>query len=1099
MPETIFHNSFHGGWSPSEDEFNGRKNILLQMENVDLSINGALTLAGGCLVDKSGFTGNGHTLFSRVINGTRHDYTATADGKIYRDFVAIAGTGDATNAAFGTAFNFVLAASGVVRIKDDGVAAVPVTLGVGAPTVVMALSSQATPKTPNVLLLANTVDVVGTSAVVSSTREVTLTTEADGTGAAVVQSYNMAGAPVNWNLFDDGGAATPTDALFIRLQNFDPVNDIFRIDFLLEAGNVTGDPVKNIFSFFPPTERFVFDDPTLASFVTLSLSRKDFNRIGSGNQSWGTVYGFRIVFTSPVGGKTIIITGGSTDNYFYFVGGSNAQLGTYQYAQMNVNNTGSYLAKSVLGPISLPVFANSTLSTLTYQVPADPQVNEVWIFRRSFNGDGLLDQWYRVAKVLPAFGGTVQDKSGDIAALTLDIKVNLNLITTASTGVTDKIFDIIGPIEGRWLFFTTNFMYPSDINNPDLVDASIAVRTTGAAGELFLWARAISDSVILVGTSVDIYILTGTFSTLPDNTVDIYYRPLGVKFPPITSDAAVYNSVVYYLSQDGWRSISLGGGNPSLVAPNLDRLYTNHTIVTRLGTTYNPAPLRAASIGLFRFPIAIGNNKMYCFVSGSGGGPSRCEVWDFIRQYWRVINYNKGEVTAATATQDGWILAFYATDKIVRQLESNNGLIDGATKPVVTMVFPVLDNGTPKQRKDAYTLKLRGFTGGGGGSITIRIAKDDGSNVTLASTWATGGVNVVDTPFDISSQIGITKNFQLYLSGSVQDFRLEDISIEIDTRPVQLSFLRVLPNNYGTSARKRLFGIPGQIDTLGNAVQITEVIDNVSQAPTFSVTSSYKKSFTLESTIFGGDVQIGRDFEFLLSAAAGLFEFWGFEQPRNIEIFPEPLKSYVIPVTNFGSPNKKRVRVWPFILDTLGSDVTFTPIVDGAQLISASKVFNNGKKTVFFFFKTDVFGVDYSGFFSGPSEFEIWSILAPDIVQILPIARQFDQVGPAELFKHGRIKQFEVRVLPLGPGAQSDLPYIIYMNDNSINAGIITVDNNVEKSYFIGVPKGTSGSIVRIEIGPTAYDFHRYYMRIQVLKTGRDTELEWVTLALGES
>ncbi len=1094
MPQTITLNDFSAGWCPSDDEFNGRKNALLHMDNVSLDLNGALVLAAGCFVTASGFLGDGHTLYSRVMNGVRHDYVMDSSGRIYRDGVAIAGIGDFTNGAFGTAFNFTLAVLGPVRIKDTGVGIPPLTLGIGPPTVAITLASQAFKVTPNVLLLANTVDVVGTSAVVGATREFTLSTESDGTGAGVVQSFAMAGAPVNWNLFDDGSGPTNGDLLYIRLQNFDPINDIFRIDFLLEAGNASGDSVANIFSFFPPSDRFIFNNPILADFVTLALRRDDFQRLGSGIQSWGTVHGFRIVITSPEGGKVVIVTGGSTDNYFYFIGGANTQQGYYEYAQMNVNNTGSYLAKSVLGPTSLPIYANNVISTLTYQAATaiDPQVNEVWIFRRSLNGQGLLDQWYRVG-IASAAGTVFVDTTSDIDAITENITVNLNLRSIAYPSIVDKIFDIVGPIEGRWLYFTTNFMYPSDINNPDLVDVSIAVRICGSASELFMWARAIGDSTILVGTTVDIYLLTGTFSTLPDNTVDIYYRPLGVKFPPICRDAAVYSSTVYYLGSDGWRSISMGGGNQLLVAPNTDRLYNNYAVLTRAGTAFGPVPLRAFPVGTGRFPVCVSNNKLYCFIPSV----NRIEVFDFVRKYWRTVNFGLGGVTAVFATQDGWVMAFFNSDRKVRLLETSGHLTDNVTKPTITIVTPVVDNGTPKQRKDSYTLKLRGYTGGSGGSLAVKIVKDDNTVITLGAPWATGGVNVVDTPFDISSQVGISKNFQIAIVGPSADFKLTDISIEVDTRPVQLSFLRIQSLNYGTSARKRVFGIPFQIDTLGNNVLFTQWADNVAQ-PGLTVNSNYKESFTYESVATANDVTKARDFEYTLSAASGLFEYFGGEgAPRGIEIFPEPCKAFVIPVTNFGSATKKRVRVWPFVLDPLGGVVTFTPLVD--NVVTPGTAFSHtGKKTVFHFFKTDVFGVDYSGCFSSPTEFELWQVLAPDIVQALPIARQYDQVGPAELFKYGRVKQIEIRILPRGGlvGTQSNLPFLIFFNDNANFAGNVTVDNEIEASYYIGTPKGTSGQIVRIEMGPTGYDFHRYYIRAQVAKSGRDTELEWITLAL---
>jgi hypothetical protein len=117
-------------------------------------------------------------------------------------------------------------------------------------------------------------------------------------------------------------------------------------------------------------------------------------------------------------------------------------------------------------------------------------------------------------------------------------------------------------------------------------------------------------------------------------------------------------------------------------------------------------------------------------------------------------------------------------------------------------------------------------------------------------------------------------------------------------------------------------------------------------------------------------------------------------------------------------------------------------------------------------------------------------ILQPDIVQVLPIARQFDQVGPEELFRYGRVKQIELRVLAFG----TTIPYVMYFNDNSVSSGNLTVPNGEETTVAVGLPMGNSGSIVRVVFGPTSFDFHRFYLRAQVMKSGRDTDLEWVTI-----
>jgi hypothetical protein len=112
-------------------------------------------------------------------------------------------------------------------------------------------------------------------------------------------------------------------------------------------------------------------------------------------------------------------------------------------------------------------------------------------------------------------------------------------------------------------------------------------------------------------------------------------------------------------------------------------------------------------------------------------------------------------------------------------------------------------------------------------------------------------------------------------------------------------------------------------------------------------------------------------------------------------------------------------------------------------------------------------------------------------VQVLPIAKRFDQVGPEEFFRYGKIKMIELRVLPLG-GFQ--IPFTIYFNDSANFVGFFQVTPNKEGTYYIMLPKGTSGNVVRIELGPTNFDFHRFYTRLQVTASGNDTDLKWINL-----
>jgi hypothetical protein len=1075
-------NNYSLGWLPGEDPIQGRKNGLLQMDNVELDSNGALILQGGTNVKWSGFPANAHTLFSTSINNSRHDYSLLADGSGYRDQTSLfASGGETLHGAFGTAFNFTLVASGAKLYKDTGAAIV--NLGVNPPTV-KPTATQSILNFPGQQigdLVNNYVAISGTvtTPVIGGFTYLQMATAAGI--LSQVQTYNGTGAPHDATVMTGVGAgnvggSTDDDVVVIQGYTTNPGNVTLLFDVLLVAGDNVGTQVTDFFRTTIVLTDQSFDP--VSGVFTIRVRRADFERFGSKALDWTTVYGFRVTYIAPPG-NTLNLFGAYLGNTIVFIeGGTRAQFGTYQYAQVNVNNTGSYLAKSILGPATSNITINANQALITAQDPTaiDSQVNEVWIYRKG----GLLEQWYRVLVIpIASIATPVYDTFGDQDALTLNQVINLNLISIRS--VPDDMYDIIGPVSGRWYYFTENFMYPSEINDPDLVDSSIAIRLAGSNSELLMWARQVSDSMILVGTSIDVYTLTGTFATFPDGSVDIYYRPMHCRYPPITKNAAVYGGSVYYLASDGWRILSPSGANQSLVSPNLDRLYRGETLQGYEAPNLKVIPRSVT------FPIVISENKMWCFITGLS--TPRVEIYDFVRQYWRVSKYGLGDVSAATFTQDGQIIAFYTTDKKIREFDIHSStLIDGATKQNILIKTMVMDGQLPHNRKDSSTFKIRLINDS---AINCSIIPDaTGVQTTFAST----AINALLTAqlFDISqvAVLELVKTYQVVLSGSVGSLTIDDIHIIYDARPEQRTFIRIQGQNYGTTARKRIATIPFQLDSLGGTVTINSFLDGINLLSS-SFNSTRKTSFNLEFAISNTSLPVAKDYEYTIYSPS-VFEFFGFQEPRIIEIYQQQVKAFNIPVTNFGNANKKRIRVWPFIISSPvnNTSVIFTPLIDGSVGTPTTFVVSLDKLTYRHFFKTDVFGVDYGGYFTSNGEFEIDNTLPPEIVQVLPIAKQFDQIGPDEFFRYGKVKQIELRVLPEG----TNIPYAIYFNDNNIITGNFTVVANKEASYFLMMPKGVSGNIIRVELGPTSFDFHRFYMRFQVVKSGSDTELEWLSI-----
>lgn len=994
MPKDIVFGNPGAGWIPSDDLQGGRKNGLLQMDNVTLDINGALSLQGGTTVIRT-LDAAPLDIYPTTIHGQEVIYAGTNNGTIYRDGVQIATGGDIEGASFGSAFSNVLATSGTKRIKDDGTTTT--NLGIIAPV-----------SAPTVTLIAP--EIINTVDFVNSGAGCYFADFSDLAALATPVVTNLTAAPWQLHVKNTGlgffinftaedwtkvGTGVATDNDIFNLKITAAVGDLSQLNaihiyLMTDTSNPITLPYFAFTGFQAPTNAWAKDITglTIGSLdYTINVKRSDFNQLGAFDMS--AIYGVYVlcVLTPITGdiGLTLNVKGSIipdltlTNPKFAFYGGSNALNGLgYQWGLQYVNQNFYYQAKSAVGPLSAPLDVLMQNVSVSYLTPVDAQVNEEWVYRTGGNLGGPL---YRIKLISGPTASTFNDLTSDLAALDIDITFNINLISIDATSITDTIQDIIGPISGRWFYFTTGFMYPSDINCPDLVNPSISIRTCGSTNELFMWARKVSDGIVLVGTSVDIYVLSGTFANFPDGSIDIYYRPLVCQHPPVCKQATYNDGSIYYMASDGWRSISSGGTTNLMVSPNIDLLYRGKN---RYG--YEPIDISKYIPGTTLFPCLITQNRFW------GVAGPRIDIWDFTRNYWRPCLYNLGSITAIAKSVTGFPYIGTLDSKIRRIDVIDSGLIDGTTKQHIKILTPVLDSGDAKRRNDLYTLVVR-FNGSTNDPLSISIVNYQGTVTPIASIAATG-LEQVQVVLDLNSLIpDPTYNWQFFLEGNFSSFILTDITISVDQRPMQLTSLRIYN-------------------------------------------------------------------------------------------------------TNFGAANKKRLRMWPIVIDTMGNDVNFKPFIDNIIGTSTDMV-TNEKTTVPTFFNYDAFGTDYGALITG-GPFEFWEMGQPEIVQGMPVPKQFDQIGPQELFRYGKISEFEVRLFSLGGsiGTQSTIPYTIYFDDLSALTGNITVENQRETTYRNITSKGTNGSVVRIELGPTDFDFLRYSIRVKCTERGYDAtdNGRWVTI-----
>lgn len=964
---------------------------------------------------------------------------------------------------------------------------------------------------------------------------------------------------------------------------------------------------------------------------TLQTKRGLFNRVGSDDAlNWSTVKGIRVlVFATDA--QT------SVANNFQFTGGTIGSLtGNFNYIQVDCRDTGTYVEYSLPGVPSSDVTTYTSSNLITPVVP-NIQANFIQIYRASDKTDG-----YYLVKTLTrelptgvsnaaaavftkathglVTGNTIAVRGGNgnwsgvngnfvvtvLSPSTFSIPVNSTGFGTITGEISycnyssftdslsdteallggvdarldfavelppDDVVSVVAPYFERAIYADYKTIYLSVPNNPGLIDSNYKIEVASNESELILFMAKVAEKLIYVGTTKDIYALAGDATIDAYGAINLQLSPLGVDQTPISSANAIESSTLFYLASDGWRYLS--GTNSQLLSDELSLMFAGET-------RYGLNPFRVIARNGATISAIITKNKLYASMEQVTLGRVLC-IYDFSRKNW----VYQRQVTAANnplqlfLEEDGVILYTTETagDKFLHQLDVGT-LIDESTKYDFLLRTIYDANGQPKNRKDTYTLKVDMDTGGDPVTIVVRGLRDNASTIsyTVTTTFATREQKT----FPLYSTLGIQKFYQVEISSTgVGLCKIYNFSIDYEPRPTQLTNLRIQPSNYGVQGRKRIPEIPMVIDTLGNTVTFTPILDGVAETAGNIITTD-KRTYNYQFTADKRAIDVGG----LLACASGVFEFYELVTPREIESLPDSLKFKRISATNLGTSSRKRIGQFAFVIDTKGNNVSFVPIVDGvsfpAQTYNTSRkqtviysfateaigidiegtitastgdfeyygpdyndcvyeklpaiasflkmnttnwgsaarkrirtiplvidtkgqnvtftptidgvaypsqVFNTSeKRTVLYYFETDAFGIDVGGTLSG-NGFEFYGMLQPEIVEVLPVAKRFDQLGPIEFKKLGKLFAFRLRIVPLGPS----IIYRVFMQDAQVTSGTIVVTPNVQAMYEIRFPKFIMGQICRIEL-QSPQEFHRLYGEYQVALSGAETSMKWVKM-----
>jgi hypothetical protein len=1008
------------GWIPSADPMNGPVECLIRMDNLQQDEIGAISLVRGLkrvsaantLIDYP------NDIYSKIINGQELLWAGlnSAGREVVRTKVgdfsdAVTVCSGNARATFGDALGEVLICNGTQRKKDNG-------------TTIQDLGLQ-TPGTPQVSAVSQP-----TVAFYNGT----------GTGTSQFVTSRIAGT---WGLLQGHGSSPigGQDGINVLLDLVTSVGQValtdlpnFKVDSTAIGDGPAIDPGTDTWQFTVTPDdssvvtsvrldvivdghtensanyyTFTFDNsallPGLSTDSVLTVKRSDFTRVGtSPTNDWTTVTAMVVTINATAAISCDV-------KYFAVIGGIAGQLnGNYVWFQLNKNNNGNYVAKSPAGPQTQAYTVINGFVTLT-PAPVEPQVTDIEFYRLTAGSspESFLGAPYLVASTKP--GVPVKDITSDNDAIETNIVLNQFLLSlqplSDGNGVTDTIYGIIGLFKERTIYMGLSFIYLSDNLNPDAVDTRYTLKAFGDPTETNLWIKPVTNNVLILATTKDLYEITGTFTPQPDGTIDVTIIPIGENYPPLSYDAAYVEGAIFYTASDGIRATS--GSNSQLISPQLNLLFQgeNRTGIPSVVVTPNNTA---------KYGIAVGKTRLYASLPNMNGD-RYLFVYDLINKRWRLQFTDPLSlfVTPSDRVLLGYnISADSSFPGALFELDNGIGVTDntGAQIEGLPMTFQTVfdHNGQPRNRKDTFTLKLVCDTGGR--DVVVSIAKDNGNFVQLAAdNSVTGRINGNGTFFFNLSNVTLGFRYAVKIQDYqlLTSFKLYEVTIEYDPRPEQLDFLRIQPSNLGTASRKRIVNYAFVIDTLGNNITFTPFVDNTNTGVAPSVLNF---STPLKQTVIFYFTQetIGTDINGTLSG--GVFEFYGLNLEEIIsEKLPVPCEYLIIPNNDYGTPDRKRHSSYKFQINTRGGDVQFTPKLDG--VLGTPVTYNTSEKRVVeYFFNSDTIAIEVGGVLKSLAgrPFEFYGVVTPENVEKLPPRLEYYRIPNTN---YGVAGNKRIRTMPM--------------------------------------------------------------------------------------
>lgn len=996
--------SWPGGWNPSNDPVNGDPNSLCRMDNLQQEESGALGIVKGQKQLTGSLPDYPYSLYSTTLGGQEPVYAGLniASRAVVRslkgdfsDTVTIATDGGFIP-CFGSALGEVLVSTGSVLVKDDGttVRNLGLTDQASAPVV--------TPGPVATIDLGHAVDNIDTDFSQGSWSVLSGSVgSVFGTKVFYVDPVTLLGSVLFTynNPIDSTGFPTGTSDNFLTdvinfLTQLDNSNSFSSLQLQVILDGIPETAV-NYYTYTWDVQGGAFNlGETQQS--TVGTQRQNFVRMGTTTKSlegntldWTHVTALKFTYTATALDWFLIdvmqVTGGPQGNLY----------GLYQYLTVAIYDNGLYQAKSAVSPISSNNLVLNTFTTIPL-VATDPQANQVWVFRQSQVSStnpifqnfitvqqipALLNDFYLVGVGAP--GDIFTDNIPDNFALEQNIRANRFLVSLQD--LNDNLVCMEGLYYDRMLYVSESSIYLSDPLNPDAIDSRFTIKAFDGNTEKNLWLKKIGTNQLVLATTRDHYLFTGTLEALPSTgQVDITITPIGEKYPSLSGDFAFANGLIFYPAADGIRATN--GGQSTIISPQLQLLW-------RGNSRFGVPGIFIGSQNSVSYGMCIAHNNLYVSVPMTDG-TRRVIIYDSVRQIFRMLFTDP--ISMCSTPSDKILVGYGEPGEGIWLLEAPETAgevsLSGTTGFPFTFQTVFDANGQPRNRKDTFTLKIISDCGGSQCDIYISKDSDDPINsYTLVGSMSNTGQQTNYYPLN-NFTLGFRYSIKIVDHAGVTVFKLYELTIEYEPRPEQLDYMRVLPTNLGSIARKRFTAYAFVIDTLGNQISFTPFVDNTPLTP-----QSFSTGTKLTQILYFLSETIGTDIGGIFSG--GVFEFYQVAIEECVsEKLPTPVEFLVIPANDYGVPNRKRHTSYKFQILTRGQNVLFTPILDGISYTPA--IFNTTtKRTVEYFFPIgdgDIIGIDIGGTLASlaSTPFEFYGVISPQQIEKLPDRLEYFVIPP---------------------------------------------------------------------------------------------------------